>query len=503
MGTTRRELLLVFAVILLVSLFLWWRFLPLPHLDLNFYTEPAYLLARYGTLAGPGSQYIDLTYQKGLYFYPPGYFLVLAAWIKVFGLSSDSLLGYTHAIHVAFLVALWVLLRRRYSCTVTTSALVLLAVFPAINHGRPDLTAALLSVAAWLALPARGELGRFLLSGFLVGATMLVSPAYGIGIASTLAAITFTDSSNPLAVRTRSFFIWAGTAGLVLAAVLSIVLSEQNAWTLAYVQFKSNVAIRGHELNTLPNLRTPFAWTFSIIPFLLVALVPAFVAVLFTWRNRQTALRSVSLAFLAGTAVWFALNKAQLLYEHHYLLVSKVVFLGVLCSLPKFPRWARPLPLLLLAAISFYKWKADFLYLGSPLRDDERKHAASTLTAGEIAVDSLYFARLYRPGRSLNYECYDLAYWPRYLTAIPQRFQDAMLSDLPRKPLEPSMLVVSAATVQRLGEPHFQNMQCTAAPPVGQRLKLLGRTWKLPADPYALVLCSATGHEAAVTASVR
>src|SRR5271168_4207370 len=70
------EVLAVLASVLSVSLLLWWRFLPLPHQDLNFYTEPAYLLATQGKLAGPASQYLDLTYQKGFYFYPPGYFLI-------------------------------------------------------------------------------------------------------------------------------------------------------------------------------------------------------------------------------------------------------------------------------------------------------------------------------------------------------------------------------------------------------------------------------------------
>src|SRR5258708_29771984 len=87
------ELGFVILVVIAVSLILWWRFLPLPHQDLNFYTEPAFLLAKFGKLAGPGSQYVDLTYQKGIYSYPPGHFLILAAWIKLWGFSADSLLA--------------------------------------------------------------------------------------------------------------------------------------------------------------------------------------------------------------------------------------------------------------------------------------------------------------------------------------------------------------------------------------------------------------------------
>ena len=87
------EFAVVSSIVLVVSLILWWRFLPLPHQDLNFYTEPAFMLAKFGKLAGPGSQYVDLTYQKGIYNYPPGHFLILAAWIRLWGFSADSLLA--------------------------------------------------------------------------------------------------------------------------------------------------------------------------------------------------------------------------------------------------------------------------------------------------------------------------------------------------------------------------------------------------------------------------
>src|SRR5260370_28482525 len=81
------ELALVSAVVIAVSLILWWRFLPIPIGDLGFYTEPAILLAKFGKLAGPASQFVDLTYQKGMYNYPPGHFLILAAWIRLFGFA--------------------------------------------------------------------------------------------------------------------------------------------------------------------------------------------------------------------------------------------------------------------------------------------------------------------------------------------------------------------------------------------------------------------------------
>src|SRR5437879_4227587 len=143
-----QEMAVVTAVLSVLGLILWWRFLPLPGVDLGFYTEPTYWLAKFGVLAGPGSQYVDLTYQKGIYNYPPGHFLLLAGWIKLFGLSPDSLLAYTHLIHTGILALLYGLVRFRYGCSRLISSLMIVYIFAKIPHGRPDLPACLLSIAA-------------------------------------------------------------------------------------------------------------------------------------------------------------------------------------------------------------------------------------------------------------------------------------------------------------------------------------------------------------------
>lgn len=489
-ASRRRELAIVIAVTLAISLILWWRFLPLPDGDLNFYTEPAFLLATIGKLAGPGSQYIDLTYQKAMYFYPPGHFLILAGWIKLFGLSADSLLAYTHAVHAGILISLWALLRFRYACSKLISTLVLLSVFPAMPHGRPDLTACLLSLLAWLVLPEEEGWKRLAFSGLLAGATLLVSPAYGVGIIATLTVLILVRSQFPFRVRVRSVLVWLLSAGLFFWSVAGTALSLQHSWTLAYIQFKTNATIRGHMLNVFPDMRLLFTYVFSIVPFLVLAVIPAFLAVLFTWRHPRSKLRDVSVAFLGGTAVWFALNKSQLLLNYHFLFPSKSIFLGVLCSWPRFPTWLRVAPLLLLSAIHFYYQKGNFLYFATPLRETYRNYGATVQPVGEVAVDSLYFARFYRIGHSLNYETVVESFWPQYLAAIPAGLQNEMLSGLERKPVEPSMLVVSAATVRLTGEPHGDNLTCTRPPEAYAHLRTFGRTWNLPANPYALFVCS-------------
>jgi hypothetical protein len=501
----RHEFLVVFFVLVLISLGFWWRFLPMPHQDLDFFTEPGYLLANYGKLADPGGQHYDLAYQRGVYNYPPGYFLILAAWIKAFGLSPDSLLGYTHTIHVVFLLGLWALLRFRYSCSKVVSSLVLLSVFPFFHHGRPDLTGALWGVIAWLALPDGPDVGRLILSGCCTGATMLVSPAFGVGTLSTLAVLMMVDSRVSLCLRCRSLVIWLASAGLLFAAVVAIVLSSQHSWVTAYVEFTTNIAIRGREVNSWPHMLTFFAAAFSIIPFALIALVPACYIALTMWRDRPSALRNVTLAFLGGTIAWLASNKAQLLLEYHFMFPAKSVFLGVFSSWPKLPSRVRLVPLVLLALIGWYYQKADFLYLMSPLREEAHVHAKSVDFANdtsEVAVDSLYFAQLYRPWHTLDYETLDLTYWSVYASAIPPRFRGELLSGLPETPAAPSIMAASALTMMRLHllneDVDVRGFECARPPEIFDHLRLLGHTWNLPAHPYAMMVCTSSAQGIAV-----
>ncbi len=487
----RKEFAIVSAVVIVVSLILWWRFLPLPEGDLFFYTEPAYLLAKAGTLAGPGLQYFDLTYQKGIYNYPPGYYLILAGWIKLFGLSNDSLLAFTHLIHSAILISLWALIRFRYACPRLISTLTLVSIFPKAPHGRPDMLACFLGISAWLALPADKNWSRLLLSGALAGAALLVSPPFGVGGIVTLAVLIALDKGFQWKERLRRGIVWLGIAALTFAGITAAVLAWQHSWTLAYVQFTANVAIRGKHLNQLPDFWNLFLWVFGVVPFILVAVLPAIIVVFAGLRDRERKLRDVTLAFLGAAAVWFALNKSQLLVEHHYLFVAKYVFLAVLCSHARFPLWSRILPLILLSAIGWYLYKANYIYLTVPLRTVESRFSPDLVPPGERSVDSLYFVRAYKQGRTLDY--YPLrqeAPWPAYRAAIPPKLRATILSGLPDAPAVPTVFLVSAYSVVKSGEPTDVGLTCTKTSNGFEHLRLLGRTWNLPANPYALMVCT-------------
>ncbi|MGB7436231.1 MAG: glycosyltransferase family 39 protein [Candidatus Acidiferrum sp.] len=487
----RSELLWVSAIIVAVSSILFWRFLPLPQQDLNFFTEPAYLLAKFGKLAAPGSQAYDLTYQRGIYCYPPGYFLILAGWLRLFGLSSNSLLAYTHIVHATALIMLWVLLRNRYHCSKIVCALVLLAMFPVMAHGRPDLTAAALSIAAWLALPEELGWGKLVLSGCLAGLALLVSPGYGIAIISTLVILLLLDTRRTFQLRLRSTAVWLGSAGVLFGAVTATVLTQQHSWMMAFVQFRINSSIRGAQLNVWPDFRILFAWIFCVVPFVLIAVLPAILSACGVWRDTPNSIRNVGIAFLGSAALWLTINKTQLLLDHHFLYPTKSVFVALFYSWPKLPSWLRIPPLLLLCAISFYYLKGDFLYLATPLRVEERTGAAGIHPQGIAAVDSLYFARFYRPGQTLNYEVVAFENsWERYRAAIPAYAQQQMLAGLPQTPVAPSMFLVSAYTPSRLKNPPDMIIPCAQPRFFEAKLHLLGRTWNLPANPYALMVCS-------------
>ncbi len=115
----------------------------------------------------------------------------------------------------------------------------------------------------------------------------------------------------------------------------------------------------GTETNVMPDFHLFFAWVFCVVPFFLIAVLPALFAASGKISGTPSNLRKVSLAFLGSASVWLALNKSQLLLDHHSLHPAKNVFLGFL-PWPRLPQWLKVAPLLLLCVISFYFYKPTF-----------------------------------------------------------------------------------------------------------------------------------------------
>jgi hypothetical protein len=170
----------------------------------------------------------------------------------------------------------------------------------------------------------------------------------------------------------------------------------------------------------------------------------------------------------------------------------------------------RLVPLVLLALIGWYYQKADFLYLMSPLREEAHDYAKSVRFAddpSEVAVDSMYFAQLYKPWHTLDYETLDQVYWSKYASAIPPRFRGELLDGLQSTPATPSIMAASALTMMRLHlldeDVDVRGFECVRPPEIFDHLRLLGHTWNLPAHPYAMMVCTSPAQGIAVQSENR
>ena len=274
MNIKNSELITVSSVIIILHLILWWRYLPLAHQDLNFHTEPGLNLATYGIITGSGSQHIDLTYVKGMYFYPPGYSLIIGSWIKLFGSSVHSLLACTHLTHTGYLFTLWVLLRRRFKCTRLAAALAVISSFPMFHHGRPDVTALLLGAIALLIIPHKINLCLLLLSGSILGIAVLVSPPYGISAAAVVVAFYLFASKLPLTKNLKGLALITVSSVFSFIGIWAAVITWQNSWALGIEKFRVNSANRAYELNQMPDFFTSYMFVFSVLPLFLLTLIP-------------------------------------------------------------------------------------------------------------------------------------------------------------------------------------------------------------------------------------
>jgi len=449
----RREVVILCLVLAAVEGLLWWRLLPLPHADFGAHVEPAWWFAHDGSLRAPASQYKDLTYRQGSWFYPPGQFLVLGSWIRLLGWSDDSLLGYTHTVHGLWLGSLWMLLRLRLKASQAASGLALAAVFPVYHHGRPDLLAALLTVWAWLAANRSAPL-----AGVLVGATLLSSPGFGVAAAASIGVVLVNAGGWRRAATA------AAAAAIFVTAVLAILLPDAPSREFALRQFETNAILRGATLNRMPDLLIPYALLFCTIP---LGITVAF-ALAEMLRTGRDPLRIAAWAFAAGFLVWYLTNKAQLLYMHHFLLPAKAVFLGALAA--RRPRIGVPAAALT-AAIALYWAKADFVYAARPLRAEAAAARLAHPRGGEpAAVDGLHMTTHYRAGDTVFHEVMFENSW--------REFRDRGL--LPRAadgPLVPEKRYVSALALYRFPVPG------TPLPPA---LRLFGRPVQLPAEPFAI-----------------
>lgn len=461
---------------------------PLPHNDASAFLEPAFLLAKEGTLVGPSTQYIDLLYTKGFYSYTPVYFIALAGWINIFGMNAKALLAYTLSVHLVLLWFIWVLIRDRFDGTRLAALLGVISFFPTFYHGRAELTTLLFGALAWIALPVRKNLWRLGLAGILLGITLSATmPA--LGVSSVVAIGTYQLFHHEKSQRQRifSFLILTTIAALTLVIIVGLVTQWQDGWGFAGAMWSSHVTVRGSALNVFPSLANLYAVFFCLIPLGILTLAPLILAVAIAWvKEDERWVKVAGFSYLIGFVAWFLLNKQYLLMQAHFAYLARPIFQASLVSSRRsLLRHVGIITALAFSIFYFYTVKASLLI---PMLEDVDKHYSDVLhlapQSGTIfATDGIYYPVLYKPHETISYEMFkNMNTWREYAeitpAAIREKYKDLYL----KGPQEPQVIIISRWTLSQFGAPDPERYQVVAGEKEARTYKLLGQDVKLPKE---------------------
>jgi hypothetical protein len=486
----RREIGVVVGVIAFAQFAMFLCVTPVPHHDASQYLEPGILMATEGVLARPCDQYYDLSYKVAFFGYPPGFPIVVAAWVKLFGHTEISLLLFTHLQHVFLLTIIWILARVRFGVSRISAALAILSLFPFHHHGRPDLTSLCFAAMAWLLIPPNGIGIKLPISGILLGFSVLTSLQHGSSSAIVVGLFTFIACNHSIFWRFMRLGTLITTAILTKIVVLSVLISIYDAWVIAYYQLIFHLQVRGGELNVMPSLVNPYAIKFCLIPLVLFTLFPAILAIVFPKTATGAHLKISALCFLFGFFFWFLINKVYLLYIGHFAYLARPIFHATLMSARSHSvRIAGYVCCLVLVITHAYFESRDFvLLLDSPRPAWEICHKLKEKHQ-IVMTDSVLFLSNYKPFNTISYECYTSAnrwmasrdMWPRQLR---ERYSELFRSG----PNQPDIIIMTNGTFDAFGPPD-PNLyrRVDDAPPIHRR-ELFGIRTSYPTDYYHLVI---------------
>lgn len=473
-AVTLRELAIFAGVSLCVHVGLWMAGLPLASIDLGYYTEPAYHLVRHGAIAGPAAQHWDITYREAFFPYPPGYVLALAAWIEAFGVSARSLLTFAHAVHFAYILLLWILLRCRLNATPLASAAACLSAFPYFQNGRPELLGLLLATLAWLLVPERFRVDRLVWAG--VAAGMAVETSLITGGAAIFALAGYLVAQR----RAR----WLIPFGLSAVAAFAIVYAgavwHSGAGALALEQARVHLSSRRASL-AAGALGAPISYAarFLLVPWVLLTLVPAAWAM---WsKPRAPRALAVLAAYAAEVCVYLTAARGLFLAHGSFSLLSRPALHGAIFS--ALPRWVAIPALALFTFLFAYFYKQDFYAPPGSRTTMERRVAALALPADAVvAVDGCLYPYFAPRGRLIHYQTFNWNNWRTYLLLTSPEVLSRVAV---REPDEPAYLVVCEGTLlTAAGAPDaakFEEVDGQGEPPA--RLTVAGRPLNLARDP--------------------
>lgn len=452
---TRRELCTVVGIILLAQFVMFSCGSPVPHQDASQYFEPGILLAMQGKLARPCDQYYDLSYKIVFFAYPPGFSLIVAAWVKIFGYTERSMLSFTHVQHALLLTTIWILARSRFRASRISAALAVMSLFPFHHHGRPDLTSNLFAALAWWIIPVSGIGMRLLIAGILLGLSVLTSLHYGSSAAAAVGTYAFIACNQSFIWRITRLSVLIALAVLINITIISLLLNYYDAWAVAYCQFTNHLQIRGSELNKMPLLFNFYMLRFCLVPLVLCTLLPLVLSLVIPSQYTAKNLRISALCYLVGFFVWFSANKTTLLQFGHFAYLATPLFHASLLSAHS--RILRKLGYAscsLFALIHLNIESRDFVLLFEnprPAWDECRKISSGNLV---VATDGAFFLSNYKLFNTISYESYrDANRWNWYRNLWPQELRERFDDVFRPGPQEPDVIIITTGTNEAYGPP--------------------------------------------------
>ena len=213
----------VAGVLTALWLVLWLGGYPRPNVDDSFFTGAGIHLATTGHLANPWIAgwmgFLDNVRPDKFLLQPPLYPVVLAGWIKMFGVSTASLTGFGCAAGWGASLAGWHLFRRVSGrATAAWIATALIATWVLFRGLRPEPLAVFCVAAGQLCLFGRRSAGGWFAGGLLGSAAVIFHPLWLIIVVPVTLLQLLDLRANPARVR-----LLAGLAASIALSALVLV----------------------------------------------------------------------------------------------------------------------------------------------------------------------------------------------------------------------------------------------------------------------------------------
>jgi hypothetical protein len=209
-------------------------------------------------------------------------------------------------------------------------------------------------------------------------------------------------------------------------------------------------------------------------------------------RSRRSAMaRSTAAGYILGAAVQLIFVPADFLTHRHLTYIGRPALQAALIQSSGWLRRVAQGGLIYYLVLNTYFHKNQIW----PLLND-RDRAMAPVVALQLppdvwlATDSQYFPLMYRPDRTISYEIYrGISRWQAHRLLTPEAvFEAAVPPDRRDRPVEPSLIVIAAATIEDIGGPPADRFVLVTPDNLPLEYRLFGRPIRLCANPFAPVV---------------